>query len=147
MLPPITKTFTNSPDFYVCVLARVSPLLLTGSPSAILGRVGTIIVNPVDGCIEGSPSHVPKKCSKTISPPFTYVNTSSAIMLIIPIGYGMASDLHPPPYPILSKGFDGHPSGEYVTCRFIHNDDMFGFSASRPLNRAVSRDKFSHNNI
>ena len=148
MLQPFAKTFTYTINGYVGILTRIPSLLFMGGPATIFRAIRSIIIESVYGIsFIRSWTHVPNKGRETPSPSFAYINSSLAVMFVILVTFGVASNSHASPDPVFSKRFDGHSSGEYVTSRFIHSNDMFGFSAGRSLNRTVSRDNFSHNNV
>lgn len=79
------------------VRAAVFPLLASSSPTAVVGGIGSVVVNPVEGETPWTTAHVGKERVKGL-PAAAHLDASAAIVFELGVGTVLASSLHRTPY-------------------------------------------------
>lgn len=141
-IAPICNTKLDVINFHNPVTAGVATLGLGRSPSAILGCVMAVIVNPVDRMFFGRPrSHVGIKMLKTLQPTVAYFNSFSAMAFIRMVFRIFASGFHRMPDGELSRF--GQPVRRHLSRGDLSREAATTFRFSVQKNVAPNRFYFS----
>lgn len=82
-LRPLTNGQSFAIEFKIMITACIVRLLFSCCPSAIVGRIATVIINAIYAVLSGwSLAHVGDELLKAITPLFAYRNASPAVCLI-----------------------------------------------------------------
>lgn len=109
---------------YEHIGARISALNFTGCPSTIFRRIGTIIINAINGVTCRTFAHVIKEVSKRI-PSLTNSYTSPSIVLKSRVSWIITTPSHAFPHD-MRRG-SGHPMLEQVRSAWhINTVNLFG---------------------
>lgn len=103
LLRPFSDCFSLTTERQAVVVRAVSVLFPSGDPSAIVGRIASIIISPVNGVFLGwSLPHIGKKVLKFF-PSFANRDSPSAVILPRSLPWVCASRPHGAPYAILIR--------------------------------------------
>lgn len=107
-------------------------LVELGRPAAILGRVGAVSVEPVNGVVQGRPwAHVFKERLKGVQPPVTYRYASASVAMVARCFGVSAALLHGYPRVVLRGSVP------------IHSCSPMGFDSASAATRGLAARQIS----